>query len=378
MSMTMRSLICALIVVMALLAHVPEGHPAQSSGNPGWEAEWERTVKAAEQEGEVSYYSLGDYGFVAEFEKKFPRLKVKVVPGRGNELLSRIMTERRAGKNLVDVARIGNTSPYALYQARALQPIASAFILPEVKDESKWWLGKHHYVDPEGKYIFVPVGSVSVNMVAHHTDLANESEVRSFWDLLSEKWRGKIVVMDPRSGGYGRSGARYVYYHPQLGPEYLRRLFAEQIVMVSRDYRQAIDWLAQKRFSFLLFGNGGDVLQARTQGLPLNVIDTSSWKEGGALEPAAFTLVLMDKPAHPNAAKIFANWLLSREGQMAVQKEGETNDSLRVDIPKTDVRPMIRRKEGAKYVVTWKAESMDVEPMQKVVNQALGESKRRP
>ena len=354
------------------------GYPAQSSGNPGWEAEWERTVNAAEQEGEVSYYTLGDYGFVAEFEKKFPRLKVKVVPGRGNELLSRIMTERRAGKNLVDVARIGNTSPYALYQAQALQPIVSAFILPEVKDESKWWLGKHHYVDPEGKYIFVPVGSVSSNMLAHNTDLINASQLSSFLDLLSEKWRGKIVVMDPRDGGYGRSGARFVYYHPNLGPEFLRRLFREANVTLSRDYRQAIDWLAQRRFSLLLFGNGDDVLQAKAQGLPVNVIDTSSWKEGAALEPAAFTLILMDKPAHPNAAKIFTNWLLSREGQIAVQKEGETNDSLRVDIPKTDVRPMIRRKEGAKYVITWKAESMDVEPMQKVVNQALGESKIRP
>jgi len=180
-------MVCALIVVIALLAHVPEGYPAQSSGNPGWEAEWERTVKAAEQEGEVSYYTLGDYGFVAEFEKKFPRLKVKVVSGRGNELLSQIMTERRAGKNLVDVARIGNTSPYALYQAQALQPIASAFILPEVKDESKWWLGKHHYVDPEGKYIFVPVGSVSSNMLAHNTDLINPSQLSSFLHFLSEK-----------------------------------------------------------------------------------------------------------------------------------------------------------------------------------------------
>ena len=376
--MTMRSMVCALIVVMALLAHVPKGYPAQSSGNPGWEAEWERTVKAAEQEGEVSYYTLGDYGFVAEFEKKFPRLKVKVVSGRGNELLSRIMTERRAGKNLVDVARIGNTSPYALYQAQALQPIASAFILPEVKDESKWWLGKHHYVDPEGKYIFVPVGSVSSNMLAHNTDLIDASQLSSFLDLLSEKWRGKIVMMDPRDGGYGRSGARFVYYHPNLGPEFLRRLFREANVTLSRDYRQAIDWLAQRRFSLLLFGNGDDVLQAKAQGLPVNVIDTSSWKEGAALEPAAFTLILMDKPAHPNAAKVFTNWLLSREGQIAVQKEGETNDSLRVDIPKTDVRPMIRRKEGAKYVITWKAESMDVEPMQKVVNQALGESKIRP
>ena len=366
------------ILVVFLLGYLRDGCAAQLSGESAvWEAEWGRTLKAAEQEGEISYYTLGDYGFLAGFEKKFPRIKVKVVPGRGADLLSRIMTERRAGKYLVDVARIGNTSPYALYQGKVLQPIASAFILPEVKDESKWWLGKHHYVDPDGKYIFVPVGSVSVNMVALNTELVNPSELGSFWDLLNEKWRGKIVVLDPRSGGYGRSGARYVYYHPQLGAEYLRRLFTEQVVMVSRDYRQAIDWVAQRRFSILLFGNGDDVLRAKAQGLPLNVVDTSSWKEGGALEPAAFTVAWMDKPPHPNASKIFINWLLSREGQIAVQKEGETNDSLRVDIPKAEVRPMIRRREGGKYVVTWKAEWMDVEAMQKVVSQALGESKKR-
>ncbi len=87
-----------------------------------WEAEWERTVKAAEQEGELSYYTVGEFNFLSEFEKKFPRVKVKVVQGRGNELLVRIMTERRAGKYLADVARIGNTSPYALYQAKTCSP----------------------------------------------------------------------------------------------------------------------------------------------------------------------------------------------------------------------------------------------------------------
>ncbi|HEY2922310.1 MAG TPA: extracellular solute-binding protein [Candidatus Binatia bacterium] len=347
-------------------------------GAEAWMAEWERTIKAAELEGEISYYTLGEVGFLSEFEKKFPRIKVKVVQGRGNELLARIMTERRAGKYLADVARIGNTSPYSLYQAKVLQPVASAFILPEVKDESKWWSGKHQYVDAEGKYIFVPVGSVSVNMVAHNTELVSPAQLSSFWDLLSEKWRAKIVVMDPRSGGYGRSSARTIFYHPQLGAEYLRRLFTEQVVMLSRDYRQAIDWLAQKRFSILLFGNGDDVLQAKAQGLPVNVFDTSGWKEGGALEPGAFTLVWLDRSPHPNASKVFINWLLSREGQTAVQRDGEINASLRLDIPKTDLRPMARRKEGAKYMVTWKAEWMDAEPMQKVVNQALARSSKKP
>lgn len=148
--------------------------------------------------------------------------------------------------------------------------------------------------------------------------------------------------------------------------------------MVSRDYTQAINWLAQRRFSLLLFGNGDDVLQAKAQGLPVNVIDTAAWKEGGNLEPGAFTLAWLDKSPHPNAAKVFLNWLLSRDGQIAVQKDGGVNDSLRIDIPKNDVKPMARRKEGAKYMVTWKAEWMDSEPMQKVVNQALSKAAKQP
>jgi iron(III) transport system substrate-binding protein len=340
-----------------------------------WQAEWERTRAAAEKEGAITYYTLGDdYAYIKEFEKKFPKIRVKIEPGKGSELLSRILAEWRAGKYLTDVARIGNTSPYALYQAKALQPMPSAFILPEVKDEAKWWQGRHQYADPEGRYIFVSVGSVSNNMAAYNTDLVNPSELNSYWEVL-DKWKGKIVVMDPRAGGYGRSGARFAYYNPQLGPRYLQRLFGEIGVTLSRDYNQAIDWVATKKFAIFLFGNGDDILQARAQGLPINTIDTGGWKEGTALEPAAFTFVLMDKAPHPNAAKIFINWLLSREGQSAIQKEGQTNDSLRIDIPKNEVRPYMRRRDGANYVVTWTPEWMDMEPMMKVINQALGAGK---
>ena len=362
-------------VVFLLLSALVVGSPAHAAD--AWQAEWERTIKAAEQEGEFTYYTLGEVGFIGEFERKFPRIKARVVQGKGNELLARIMAERRGGRFLADVARIGNTSPYALYQAKALQAIPPAFILPEVKDESKWWSGKHQYIDSESKYIFVPVGSVSVNMVAYNSDMVAPAELHSFWDLLQEKWRAKIVVIDPRATGYGRSGARAAYFHPQLGGEFLRRLFTEQVVMISRDYRQAIDWLAQKRFSIMLFGNGDDVLQARGQGLPVNVVDTGVWKEGGMLEPGAFTVAWADKSPHPNASKVFINWLLSREGQLAVQRDGGVNDSLRLDIPKTEVRPMARRKDGAKYMVTWKEEWIDAEPMQKVVNQALARSARK-
>jgi len=151
------------------------------------------------------------------------------------------------------------------------------------------------------------------------------------------------------------------------------------VVMLSRDYTQVINWLSHKRFSLMLFGNRDDVLQAKAQRLPVNVIDTAAWKEGGNLEPGAFTLAWLDKSPHPNAAKVFVNWLLSRDGQFAVQKDGGgVNDSLRIDIPKNDLKPMARRKEGAQYMVTWKAEWMDSEPMQRVVNLALAKSGKKP
>jgi ABC-type Fe3+ transport system substrate-binding protein len=343
-----------------------------------WQGDWERTLKAAEKEGEVAFYTLGDsHNYVQEFQKKYPKIKVNLVPGRGSELLSRIMAERRGGKFLVDVARIGNTSPYTLYQAKALQPISSAFILPEVKDESKWWQRKHHYVDPEGKYIFVSVGSVSTNMVSYNTDLVNPAELKSYSDLLEPKWKGKIVVTDPRAGGYGRSGARAVYYHPSLGPDYLRRILGAMDVTLSRDYVQAINWLATKKFSLYLFGNGSDVLDARSKGLPVDILDTADWKEGAIVEPAAFTFVLMEKPAHPNAAALFVNWLLSKEGQAAIQREEGTNDSLRIDIPKEAVSPTVRRRDGARYVVSWNPQWMDGDPIRKLVDEVLGEVKKK-
>src|SRR5689334_1586885 len=177
-------------MLAALVALLLAAAPAFAADGP--QSEWERVKAAAEKEGEVAYYTLGDdYAYIKEFEKRFIKIKVKIVPGRGVELLSRVMAERRAGKYLADVARLGNTSPYSLYQARALQPMPSAFILPEVKDESKWWQGRHQYADPDQKYIFVPVGSVSNNIVAHNTDGVNPAEMNSYWDIL-DRWKGSI------------------------------------------------------------------------------------------------------------------------------------------------------------------------------------------
>lgn len=362
-----RSISFSLAVLFIAVTETANGIPADQD----WRAEWEKTLAQAEKEGQVTFYVLGDYqGYVSEFQKRFPKIKVVVAPGRGAELMSRILTERRAGKYLADVFRSGDISANQVYRGKALQSIQTALILPEVRDESKWWQGKHHYQDPESRYIFAVTANVT-NLVCANKDLVKASEFKSYWDLLEPKWKGKIVAYDPRAGGYGGTGARFFYYHPGLGPSFLTRLLTEMDLTLSRDRRQPVDWLAAKRVSIYLFCYAGDVKDARAQGLPISVLDTGDWKEGALLWP--MTLVFAERAPHPNAAKVFINWLLSRDGQIAVQKEGDTNDSLRIDIPKADVMADIRRREKARYVPIWRPDWIEMAPVMKVVNEAMRE-----
>ena len=110
-------------------------------GAESWRAEWERTLRAAEKEGAfTAYVAAGDWTFMDEFQKAYPKIKLrKRIAARGNMLLNRIMAERRAGKYLADVYMTGKSTHWVLYDAKALDPIHPAFILPEVKDESKWF-----------------------------------------------------------------------------------------------------------------------------------------------------------------------------------------------------------------------------------------------
>jgi len=358
-----------------LLALSGLGEPGASwaaSANASQE-EWDRTIKAAEKEGQlVIYANEGIEGSIHDFQKRFPRVKVVLVSGRSGQLVTRLMAERRAGKYLADVAKLGTGSASALYRARPfpLQPVDGSLFLSEVTDKSKWWQGKHQYADPEGKYILSPCVSVHIDLVSYNTELVKPADLTSYGDILNPKWKGKIGSMDPRAAG-GREGGRLIYYHPELGPQYFRRLLTETDLVLSQDPRQAVDWLAQGKLAFLLFTSPREVLRAREQKLPVDILDPRRMKEAPVVETAASSFMLMDKPADPNAARLFLNWLMSREGQISFQKSQGSCDSARLDIPKDDVPPLSRRKDGVQYFRLWDTEWMDVDEVQKFIDASL-------
>ncbi len=117
------------------------------------------------------------------------------------------------------------------------------------------------------------------------------------------------------------------------------------------------------KFSLCIRCNAGsEIGKAVQQKLPIGYLDTENWKEGGSSSAAGGTLGIPTRAPHPNAAKVFINWLLSREGQMALQKFGrpDAHNSRRIDIAKNDVDAFNRLEEGKKYFDLAKPEYQDL------------------
>jgi len=378
-----RILGAALMLFSTLAIFIPQTALTVEVKTP-WQEEWDKTLKAAEQEGQVVLYSLSEIGDAIAntgFQKKFPRIKISVVTARGGEHVSRVMAERRAGKFLADIGNLGNTSPYTLYQSKTLEPIASSFILPEVGDESKWWQGKQQFIDPENRYILVYVGA-PLFLVGYNTKLVDPGGFKSYWDLLDPKWKGKIVAFDPKAGGFAATRDRFFYHNPELGPTFLRRLFSEMALTLYARFPQGEDWLAAGKYSICLCRHQS-ISEAKTQGLPVDLMDPSSFKEGTGVESRAKTLVLMNRAPHPNAAKVFLNWFLSREGQSDFQKIGAkildagAEGSLRMDIPKDDIPLRNRLNPGVKYMPQWNPDYFDMKPIANLINEAQVEAGKK-
>ena len=343
---------------------------------PSWQATWEQTVAAAKKEGRLNFY-VGRYGaepLLNEFRKEFPEIKLVTVNGTGNSLGTRIIAELRAGNVVADLFSGGASTNYEiLYEGKALDSIKSTLILPEVLDESKWYEGRHRYTDAEQRHIFVYIANPSSSGFYYNTTLVNPKEFKSYWDLVAPKWKGKYVSQDPMGTGLGAS-VQFIYYHPDLGAEYLKRLFGDMQPTFGRDRRQITDWLAQGRYALCV--GCRDTARAKSQGLPVDELDNVDWKEGIQLTSGGGSMSLIKGAPNPNAAKVFVNWFLSRRGQIALQKHNDLYgedppNSRRIDIPKEGLVPVNRMVPGKKYFDVSDPKYADMTPMFNVIKEIM-------
>ncbi|MBM2809662.1 MAG: ABC-type Fe3+ transport system periplasmic component [Chloroflexi bacterium] len=312
------------------------------------------------------------------FESTFPRIKVQYLAMPNVQLIARMAAERSAGRYIPDVmVGPGSTAIPAFKPDGGLAPIKPSFVLPEVLDESLWLNGRHWWMDAAPPYVAMGFVGQLQPVLSYNTQLVDPKEITSYWDLLNPKWKGKVVARDVRQAGPGGPQVLYQYRHPDLGFAFVERFWTEMEPQISVDARQMIDWLAQGQYVIGFAVNSRELREAGLLGLPVALIPVSQLKEGSDLSHAGGSLNLSAQAPHPNAAKLYVNWLLSREGQIAWQKH-TLSPSLRQDIPKDGLDPSVLPTSGVQYISSSSEDYGRLEdtPIEEIITRAVARNQR--
>lgn len=331
-----------------------------------WEKEWNQVLAAAKKEGRVVVMGSPDPVMRSEIVPKFTArfgIPVEFLAGRSSEMVVRIRTERSAGIYSIDVFLSGpDTTANILYGEKMIDPLKPLLLLPEVIDPSKWKKGKPWFIDPEERHVLRPFSSVA-SLLFINTDHVKPAEIRLAKDLLNPKWRGKISSEEPTTTGSGANLASRFYN--QLGEEFVKKLYIEQKPVSTRERRQFTDWLARGTYPICLNCREDDVRPLQKEGFKLLEIFELS-DVPGTVNGSPWLLTVANKAPHPNAARVFINWLASKEG-LEIYSRGYGSATLRTDIDESFLnlgnipRPGINYFDDTdwKWVVTGRKETRD-------------------
>lgn len=304
------------------------GGPPAASAQSDWKSDWERTLAAAKKEGAVAISASSSEllrKVLMEFERDHPGIRVLYTSANGRDFWSRVEKEREVGRYLWDL-RIGGVSTQA-YEAKDrgfLDPIRPLLVLPEVTDERNWPGGIHRlFADREKKYAMRFTGALFAGVVVNR-DVVPEKDFKTPRDLTDPRWKGKILLQDPRAGG-GAGSYALAGFLLQYGEPFVRELLTRQDVVIADNKRQMAEWVIRKRYPIAV-GLGTDTLpQFQQQGLGRNVRVVAGDDITGDV------VLVLEKAPHPNAAKAYLNWLLSRKTQDRLARVAELN-SRRMDV----------------------------------------------
>jgi iron(III) transport system substrate-binding protein len=284
---------------------------AQSS-QPAWPGDWDKIVEAGRKEGKVVASIPPSAELRKLMELTFPKrygIGVEFVPARGGNIIRRMVDESKAGVQYFDI-HIGGTESIitGLLPENVLEPVEPFFVLPEVRDPKQWW-GGHIWADNAKRFLY-PFAAYQTVSLWSNSDEYKPSEFRGFDDLLNPKLQNKIGISDPRTPGSGSSMWSYINYIK--GEEYLKRLVAQKL-FVTRDLRLLAENLAKGKIAVTSGIAYSEFLPFIKAGLPVTPLPLP--KEGLYVSGGYGHLTILKNPPHPNATKVFVNWLLGRDGQ---------------------------------------------------------------
>lgn len=345
-------LVASLVLVVACApspgATSPKA-PAPTAGvtatqKEAWQIEWDKTVQAARAEGKLTIYgdlSVDESQAIIKNMAAQYGVTVELVAGKAAEIAQKTLSERNAGLFIPDINMSGVVGSIVLLKPRGVtEKMDTALILPDVKNPAIWLNGVFPWVDSDHTQIQF-IGEVFPGILVN-TQAVPPGEIKSYQDLLNPKWKGKMVLADPTTPSSGSQWFSKMTL--VLGEDYMRSI-VKQAPVISRNDRLSVEWVAQNKYPVGVALQSAQIWKFIAEGAPVAVVDT----EVGALSPGHGCISLMKNAPHPNAAKVFINWMLTKEGQTAFSK-GAFSASRRTDVETSWVAPAAVPKAGRKYI----------------------------
>ncbi len=279
------------------------------------DAAWDKVVEAAKKEGRLNFYTFyftGDKGAVmaSAFESRYG-IKLDIITGRGSEFTERLKTEQRMGQMTGDVVATSSTHMENMRQAGLLIP---SLDLPVLNEKDVWAIHPTFH-NKEGYYLdyqrYFLTTFINTNLVKPG------EEPKSFADLLAPKWKGQLIMADPI---LSESPSRFVLFIQQkrLSEDYPTRL-GQQDLKFDPSTVGAVAKLARGEAAATVFVSTMEAIQMAAEGAPIRIVDM---KEGTVTDTEAMGAI--KGSPHPNAAKVFLNFVYSQEGQKLLGEKIKT------------------------------------------------------
>ncbi len=290
------------LILLGLIAFI---FPPVNSSSTVWAGaapdETQAKIDGAKKEGKVILYTnaSGIAPLIKRFEEKYPFLKVEQLRTGAPKLLSRVLAEYKAGALKADLIETEGLTSYLMMKrglyAKYVSPESKA--LPAgAKDVDGQWTNAHS----------------NYKIVAYNSRFVTPAELpKSYEDLTQPKWHGKILM---GSNNYEWFGNMVKIMGEEKGMNLMRRLNGQNLML--REGNSLILQLLLAGEGFVsIAANVDSVEELKAKGAPIDWL---------GLEPTISRLhpiALARTAQHPNAAKLYIDFILSKEAQEIITKE---------------------------------------------------------
>jgi iron(III) transport system substrate-binding protein len=277
-----------------------------------WAQSEAELIAGAKKEGKVVFWSSmrieDSRALAAGFEARYPFIKVDIFRAGGEQIVNRALTEHLAGKTTYDV--LNAFALKVLQNKGLLQPYAT----PEA---THYPVG---FKDPQNFWVSLYSG---YNVIGYNTKLVSKAEAPRNWDdLLHPRWKGKLLMDDEE---YFWHAGMLKHWGEEKGRKYMEAL-SRQGLQFRNGHALLADLLSIGEFPAAVVVYPDHIEQMKAKGQTVDWVKSS--------DPILVNLApvaVAARAPQPNAAKLFLNYSISKEGQEILQKARRA--SARHDVP---------------------------------------------